>query len=326
MQLIITHTDADGWVSAYLVNEYVKLKFPHEDIYNFVWNYGQDYSNIEHYLTNYTYSTPIHIWMTDITLPDEFMEKYAKYIHHFDHHASRLEKPASWTEKLLDNQSAISIDNYNDLSGNQAKQISACELVWKKLMDPDNTKLMPNIVRYVGRYDVWDNNDDTFAIHQFIERFPVIHTEFKTKPYLDDFFKSLFTLDGFNHALKVGRDYLYYSSLFNAEKSSSISKVITLDNKKIIVGNPGRVNSSFYDNVVKQNPDVDGILTFYYEPNDNNWKISCYSVKPNFAALGFLTNFVNTINVLSIGGHINACGCVIDNDNISEFMKLLSEK
>ncbi|MBR4608732.1 MAG: hypothetical protein IKO41_21310, partial [Lachnospiraceae bacterium] len=170
--VVITHTDADGLVSAAIVNKY--LKHMNNGIANaiyFRWNYGNPTDEIENALDKYDDAT---IWLTDITLPDEFMAKYANRIMWFDHHKSAIEKANCitsgsyklWVSNLRGNFSAITVPFYFGSDGiTPAKQVAACELVWLTLF-PGTP--MPPVVRAIGRYDVWDNTEETFAVHEYL--------------------------------------------------------------------------------------------------------------------------------------------------------------
>lgn len=330
MQVIITHTDPDGWVSAKLVYDSIIITNSNEKILSFTWNYGNDYEHIDKALTVHKFEIT-DIWMTDITLPNEFMEKYANLIHHYDHHKSILESSFNWKENLKENASCLTIEGYEDLSGNQAKQIAACELVWLKLIDPKGMFIMPNIVRYVGRYDVWDHYTlEPLYINAYITYMMKIADEYRKLPWYDDSFKKLFNKDGFENALVEGQELYKYSQLFNSTKCKKISKAVKVFDYIGIVANISGVNSKFFDSFIESNKDKDlkFILTFSYKIFQKFWTCSCYSIDSNFSSLDFINHFKYTLgeeNIISLGGHRNACGFTFKSNCINEFLNCIGE-
>ncbi len=321
--VIITHTDADGWASATVVLMYLNEKYPGAQVQCFSYNYGTPTTIIEKYL-NENNDKDFYIWMTDITLPDEFMNKYAQYIHHLDHHASRLEEKQSYTDKLRKEDSAITVEGYKDLSGKQAEQVAACELCWLKLF---GDREMPKVIRLIGRYDVWDHNDEVLNLNAYINsRLPSLsHND---QRYLQPWFKNLFTEKGLSEALEEGEKALWWSNRFNAINCVRNSKTVKMFGRTIALCNYPGGSSKFFDYLVNQNRDIEGLMTFYYSITRNNWKISCYTREgaKDFKALDFIDNFKEKIkNIITSGGHEDACGMTISADSINDFLKCIDE-
>ena len=241
-----------------------------------------------------------------------------------DHHASRIEENNSWKDKLCKNDSTVTVEGYKDLSGKQAEQVAACELVWLKLF---GDKEMPKVIRLIGRFDVWDQNDETFQLNAYFNsRLPA--RSHNDQRYLEPWFKELFTNEGLEKALEEGKTAFWWTTRFNAIQSARNSKVVTMFGKTIAISNYPGQGSKFFDYMVRKYPNIQGLMTFYYSIPLKAWKISCYTRKgcKDFKALDFLENFKGKIkNIITSGGHEDACGMTISADSINDFIDCIGE-
>lgn len=298
MKLIICHTDPDGWVSAHLILRH--LGFP-SHIKILQWSYHLPLNEIEKEAEEAD-----EIFMVDLTLPNDFMFKYASKITRIDHHKSALEGNFPWIGKLKADYSAITVSGYLGSNGKQAEQISACELVWKTFY-PDSR--MPAYVRLIGRYDVWDHDSanntkamfSTFVNLQQKVGFPNIVLMNLEKEFSD-----------ISRILEEGKQFLKAKELIRLEDCATSVAIQEAFGHIIAVANHATAEgSAWFANIKEKHPDVEGLLKIGYKFHSKCWKGSCYSVDPNFSALEFIQNFRSVIpseNITAMGGHDKACG------------------
>lgn len=321
MHVIITHTDMDGIASEYVVREYLKNTEP-TPIVKFNYNYSNNTSHIEELLDK-NIETIEDIYILDVTMPDPFMDKYAKYITWIDHHNTAVERDAEWKSKLKNNFSAITVEGYDGVNGEQAQKISACELTWLKLFPKEE---MPYYLFYIGRYDVWDHDSIgiTRAIHDYNS---VMYAEegldaalsdtFKAA-MIDSYFQEIVLDDAFNiYKYKQQVDGAY--ALKNVKKQKIFGKIVATYN--------GRCTSQFFGRFVQNNDDVEILLNYAYDPYHKTWIIGCYKVDgKEMKALDFIKQFHDVIpDIISLGGHEDACGMRLKQEDIIKFLNTFEE-
>lgn len=297
-KLIICHTDPDGWISAHLVLRH--LGFPTQ-IKLIPWSYHMSTKEVEQEakLAN-------EIYLVDVTLPAEFMLEHASKILRFDHHKSAVEGEFPWAGKLKADYSVITLPGYLDVSGKQAEQIAACELVWKTLWPNEE---MPDFVRLTGRYDVWDHDSENNTKAFFST---VVNLEQKVG-FSDFVYMNLEKeFQDMDKILEEGKQFLAAKELVRKEDCDTSVAIQKVFGHVIAVANYSAVEgSAWFADTKAQHPEVEGFLKIGYKFYQKCWKGSCYSVDENFSALDFVQNFRSVISpehLQSMGGHKNACG------------------
>jgi len=114
-----------------------EFTFDHHNIIMFGMNYGNDPSSVINLLDKNT-----HIVMVDFSFARSVMERIDARAGKFtwcDHHRTALEAMKGM-----------------DLCGMQSEIYSGCELAWAYFFPKT---IFPKIVKYLGRYDVWDLDD-----------------------------------------------------------------------------------------------------------------------------------------------------------------------
>jgi hypothetical protein len=97
-------------------------------------------------MLGYNYGDPVpdltpysHIFMVDISLPPEEMNKIYDKAVWIDHHQTAIESSVEF--------------GYSGMKGNRVNGIAACELTWNYFYP---TLATPKIIEYLGAYDVWN--------------------------------------------------------------------------------------------------------------------------------------------------------------------------
>ena len=320
--ILITHTDVDGWCSAAVILKYIHTLEPDTHVRCFTYSYGSNTAYIAKYIQDLS-TDDYRIYMADVTLPDDFMDEYAEHIWHIDHHISRIDEDTPWKARLYREDSAVTVEGYLDISGKQAEQISACELAWLKMF-PDQP--MPRAVWLMGRYDVWDHNDDVRYLQAYIST-RVSSKEYRDKKYLDKWFRDLFTEEGLDRAIQEGREALYWTAKLDAVDCLRTTKIVYMFGKKIALACVHTKGSHYFDQIVEDVPDIEGLLTITYSIVQRVWRCSCYTREgcTTFKALDFIQNFRNVLTgIVSMGGHESACGMSFRGDP-REFFDCIQE-
>ena len=316
MYVIITHTDPDGFASEYVVRKHLNsFGSLFDPIVKFNYNYSGDTDYIEEYLDR-NINVIKDIFITDITLPDRFMDKYAKYITWIDHHKSTVEADKEWKSKLKKNFSKITISDWPDTNGNSPKQISACELAWKYFFPDENPPLG---LWLIGRYDVWDHDEfnTTILLNNYIN---IKLAKYGLDVALSEDFESIIE-SHHDWWLIEAENLLHHKELIDAAQSIKYVKKVKIFDR-IVAAYNGRCTSQFYKEFLKDNDDVEILINYSYNPYTETWFIGCYTTEGRDAnALGFLNNYKDIIpNIVSMGGHKNACGMTLKQEDICKFL------
>ena len=322
--VIIHHTDMDGWLAGYICMYHELLILNKMNLEVFSWSYGRSTQKIEQCIDSC--KDLRRIYVVDVTLPDEFMSKYAEKIIWIDHHKSSIEIHKEWMDRLDTNYSAIAVDEYNGINGKQAAQISACELCWLHFFGSfnHNPDPMPKAVYLAGRYDVWDLNDDVLNFNAYV------NTRVRDKKYHDRIFEPWIkeSLDDKNipAILEEGRTIRNVKTTLNAIDSNANAVVATIFGKKIAITNSTTFSSQYFDTFVKEHPGIDGLMVFNYSFMNRQWRVSCYENYNGFDALNFIQNYKDKIpNIVSMGGHKGACGFSFTTEGIQQFLECIEK-
>ena len=176
--------------------------------------------------------------------------------------------------------------------------IGACFLVWKKLWQDSENRVVPTFIKLLAEYDVWDHSDPRTLAFQYGMRF-----QKNTFPENREFWKSLFDVEEVQRITEVGGLILEYESRQNEKFIKSHYFETEFQGLKCICANKGFTNSQLFNSVWDPQK-YDAMLTFIWRKG--KWTVSLYSDKPN-------------IDVAEIaksnggGGHKGAAGFQTDN-------------
>lgn len=291
--LIVTSgNDGDGWASAAIAAKYFIEKQEYANVSIHFWDHNQSTDDIVHMIRT---TDPEIICMTNITLPDAFVFKYAKRIMLIDTHTSSM-RDTPYKALLKSNWSVTSHPLILDWYENPAKRCATCELVWYHFY---GTKI-PYIIRLIGRHAVGNKDRDNCcdALNAYLCQEAKKHQHQPTISIT----KVLNGLEEVNTYLEKGKKILLYQSM-------AFSAILT--------------GQRFYCMNTTEGPDVFDympqtdttacMLLFSYQPTKNAWKVNCY------------TNKIRSVNVLRVieslkddandtiyflDGHEDACGFI----------------
>jgi len=165
--------------------------------------------------------------------------------------------------------------------------IGACALVWEAIW-PD--KPLPDGVRLLAEYDVWDHSDEACLPFQYGMR------NFNTDP-ASPIWTDIF--DGMTqYFIETGQTILDYESKQNAIKAHSLSFATELDGLKCIAANQGLTNSKLFDSVWDPEK-YDAMLCFSWRKG--KWTVSLYTDKDGI-------DVGAVAKARGGGGHVGAAG------------------
>lgn len=318
---IIYHVaDMDGWTSAYLLSEYIKLTYGSEAIL-IPFNYDFDMSIVENKIAK----ADGNIYIADCCLPLPYMKKYADRIIWIDHHVSAITEIANAGNiHLKENYSAVNADIYNQ----KQIQVAACELVWSyccrnnsgfsRLFNTENK--CPLFVQLAGRYDVWDKHTvpGADAFNAYV-RYMLHQSRNKGYPFMDSWFTAL-TNDEYvrTTVLNKGKELLIIQQNNWNIQSRKLTSLYWHGNYQIAIANVSSVNSNFFNNLMLNKNVIVGII-FAFHMETNAVQTSFYTLKQNNAegitATDVMLSCVNALpqdKIKSFGGHKHACGMTFD--------------
>lgn len=294
--VIISHTDPDGWASARIVltfleriqehlaasmnrERYIELQSNGKTaLRTTFWNYGDKLDYIESLINRNDPNTPIFI--LDLTLPVEFMNKYCDRIFWIDHHRSAIQSSRgyAWRHSIAFSGSAeelptefLTVVTYDKEDSciayyNHEMQIAACELCWFHCF---GLTPMPLAVHLIGRYDVWDHY--TPEVKYFSEYLRSTFTGDCSAHLLQEHdFKTLFEgiysigyvkddtpqSAGMTSALRVGQQIGDTKDKLNdvdAKQRGAVYR-LTVNNKTFLayVVNRGNINSEYFQRIARK--------------------------------------------------------------------------
>lgn len=266
------HADLDGHCSGAIV----KSKYPQCEMIEI--NYGDSFpwDSIEDSET---------VFMVDFCLqPFSDMIKLNGIVSLFwiDHHKTAIEEANKL--KFVAN-------------GCQYLEISkaGCELTWEYIYG--DSKYFPSGVEWLGRYDVWDHENENILPFQYGMR--MIEN---THPYNQELWESVFNDYEFCESIvKTGKTIIEYEKAQNKKFCKMYAFETLLNGITAICANRGLINSKLFDSVY-DNDKHDLMITFSrMKLPANKWTVSLYSTKEEIDC-GIIARFFGG------GGHKGAAG------------------
>jgi len=286
MKIYFHSADLDGMCSGAIV----KYKYPDAELIGI--NYGQqiDYDKI---LENEI------IIMVDFSLqPFDEMIKLAQKVRMdkliwIDHHKSAIED----AKETLLTHNDITVDFNGICPGIRIVGFAGCELTWNYFF-PDQE--MPEAIRLLGRYDVWDHSDVNTLPFQMGIRLEDTWPE--NQSMWSDYF-SKFSDDLVKDTIKDGKLILKYQKQENEKYSKSCAFEAEFGGYKAICINKLLTNSQLFDSVYDPNKH-DIMITFGLRKN-GLWTMSFYTTKEDVDVSELARKFGG-------GGHRQASGATFD--------------
>jgi uncharacterized protein len=195
-----------------------------------------------------------------------------------DHHKTAIDK--------------IDADLQYNIMGIREIGRAGCELTWEYFYSRDN---MPEAVRLLGRYDVWDHVNVPGALEfQY-----GIRTIKDTDPNDLSFWSYLFNTPGYVEEIKdKGRIILEYESLQNEIYAKSCSFTKNIHGIPFIIINKGLCNSMIFNSV--KDPSIHmAMMAFVYR--HEQWCFSMYTEDP-------VVDVSAIASIYGGGGHRQAAG------------------
>jgi len=216
--------------------------------------------------------------MTDCSASREDMIRLNKESYMFiwiDHHSHKIEE-------------------LKDLSfeGIRRDGTAACILTWEYFAPQNN--ILPKVVELLGRFDVWDLDDDVLSFQYGMRRFDC-------SPSNEIFWRDLLDDNSGNKANIIADEgmLLYnYIKQNNKTQVNGLGFIKEFRDYKVLLVNRGYINSLFFnDHPEKDNVDI--YLAFSW--NGKMWKISMYTPKDDVDVSKICFEFGG-------GGHKKASG------------------
>lgn len=173
-----------------------------------------------------------------------------------DHHKSALEK--------------AKITPYYHCEGVREIGKAACELTWEYLF-PDEP--MPEAVRLLGRYDVWDKSDKD-AWESEILPFQYAMRCMNIQPYKGNWKKCFHQETRLDDMIAVGRHVLNYEKSRNTAYAEAMAFPVEFEGHKAWAINKALSNSKIFETIKDSHKRPLWILFSY---RDGIWKYSLYS-------------------------------------------------
>lgn len=236
--------DLDGHCSGALV----KLAFPETILHPYNYNDPFPWNEIG--------SSDI-VWFVDISLPIEDMLRLKDTCRliWIDHHVTIINK-------------ALAV-NFNPEGARKVGE-AACELTWDFLF-PE--KEMPDYVRMLGRFDVWEHKDDPdiLALQHGMKSYETLPSNsMGVWKMLHDY--PMFAGEIISRG-KIVKDFNDQDWKLRAH---SLTHLVEFEGYRFLAANVSGVPSQFFDSL-KDAEDYDAFMTFSFQ--HGSWKISMYSSK-----------------------------------------------
>lgn len=303
---IYHNVDMDGWTSAAIVFNYAyKNRYSVE----FVGKHHESPVNIDRILSFYT---PNIIIVSDYSLEPEDAKKIIDSdvkLFWFDHHISAIRKYVesgliNISEEDMTNKSMIHEIRNDNYWFKVSTGYSGCELTYTAL---NKNKELPEFVRLVGRYDVWDQNDFNRSSSLQLATHLIEDVKNPSSPFWDEAFSG----NNLERLLESGEILKKYKSIENKRIAKKHGFFLNWKGYNWLCIN-ATGNSLIGDGVF--DPEIhDGILLFSAFPSlDINstitWKVSMY----HHSTLPEEKKISNDFSKIAIeyggGGHAGACG------------------
>jgi len=178
----------------------------------------------------------------------------AKTVTWIDHHISAIEE---YSDKYYPNVTAVLDTKY-----------AACELVWFYCYDEET---LPEAVKLLGRYDVWDHEDENVLPFQYRMRME------DTDPNNTEFWSKIFSSNLYQY-IKEGRLILKYEQQQNKKSIEAIGFDVIFNGMLWLSANRTRINSKFFD--AKYDPErFAGMISWGW--TGEHWTVSLYTTHDN---------------------------------------------
>jgi nanoRNase/pAp phosphatase (c-di-AMP/oligoRNAs hydrolase) len=258
--------DMDGKCSGAIV----KYTFPSTELVPFNYNKEIDWKLID---------KDTVVYMVDVSASKEDMIKLkiiSKEFIWIDHHISKI--------KELDDV---------DFNGLRRDGTAACILTWEYLRP--NAEL-PDSVKYLGKYDIWNLDDDVLAFQYGIR-------QYNCDPNNQEFWHSVFfDIEFQDTILSDGRILYDYIITDNKLVSNSACFITKFKEYKILAVNRSHISSLFFEDHIDID-NVDILLGFAWK--GKSWKFSMYTKKDDIDVSKICQEFGG-------GGHKKAAGIFIE--------------
>lgn len=242
------------------------------------FEYGEDVPDLKPY---------DQVYMIDISMPVEIMEKHSNKIIYLDHHKSQIDK---FSHILL--------------IGQQIDGVAACRIAWqwffgdKAAIKDDyinrNTK-EPYCIQLLGEYDIWDKrNKDTDLFQVGLSSVKVVDWEMAFSKNSSEYAQEI---------VEKGATIWDYNTVVNAQISKERGFDVDFEGLKFRALNIAKCNSITFEAALQDYHD--GCLAYFW--NGKKWKFSFYHAK------GKEHHDLTKIAVkYGGGGHRGACGCEME--------------
>ena len=280
------HTDADGHCAGAIVKYFV----PHAKTVEI--NYGYKPEIIFDVV-----NPGDTVFVVDFSFTPEDMQKLVHEMKcrviWIDHHKTAIE----------------SLHEYKDIEGIRDEKFAGCELAWDYFNNDRNHRPTPEIVKFVGRYDVWDHSD--IRVVPFNYGLTLLDTVPSSAEAMD-FWATAFEQDPIevptdgsmisakwgpvDQVLNMGNIAMAYKDA-RCEYIMKNSFEYELEGLKLICINQNVEDTYSFASVRK--PEHDAAVWFYF--TGKKWKWSIRSLKDGIDVTPVARKFGG-------GGHAGACG------------------
>lgn len=226
--------------------------------------------------------------LVDFSLqPFEDMERLNSMVNltWIDHHKTAIEQAAT---------RGFQANNGQTLQLSKA----ACELAWEKYYG--TSAPMPDPVRWLGRYDVWDHADPNVLKFQYGIRTMISGPDNILWSELLDPQKRNGELE--KEILKIGEAILSYESGNNTRYAKNFAHTVVFEGRKFLAVNRLMTNSKIVDSLWDASK-YDAVMVYGYM--GHKWKVSLYANDSKVDVSPIAKKYGG-------GGHAGACGFTVD--------------
>lgn len=271
--------------------------------------------------------------MCDVSLEPERMFSLANNASSFifvDHHISKKDELLEYSKEHGIDYVVTSItgqiqcfDFYDaGLVFYFSEKLAVCEMMVQLFANPEFTQDAKRIVRCLGQYDTWRNNNEKQLHNDEDWKKIVLPLQWGMREHR--------TPEKVFHVLKGQIDDIYYrvvfdiliskgKSVLNYQEAIDVSNMernsftfeLEVNNKKlrVLALNGGPFNSNTFQSAY--NPDYhDLMMPFVFNGQEGHWTFSMYTTKNNVDILSIAKAFCG-------GGHKQACGFQVAADKVS---------
>jgi uncharacterized protein len=256
------HSDLDGWCSGAII------KMIHPQCEMIEITYGQSIDGI-------VFESGETIFVVDFSFPNDIMQMFNEKhdLVWIDHHKTAIE----------------AIENPGEIEGLRTIGLAGCELTWAYLHPAEK---YPEIVRLLGRYDVWDKSVPEAWPFQLAAQLNL------PDPKEEMFgWENMLTSDNVEAWIKIGEKLKEYQDKQNSHYAKWQSYEVEFEGLRFVVMNRMR-GSGLFDSVYDESKH-DGMLAYMF--TGEVWSYSLYGTKEDVDLSEIAKKYGG-------GGHKNACG------------------